>query len=632
MKKILSAAIMLLTLINIFYAKENTIKINPPKPHPGDEVTITYNPEGTPLSSAASIEMRVYPWANDVEGNLEKMTSVDMKKEGEVWMAKFSGSGMTDIAAILFISENKMDNNEKNGYFVNFYNNDGSERKGAKIGHAIAISSMDWARNILNVNLDFKKAKIEMEEAFNIDPSLKKKNFDAYILALLLANKENKAAAPALLQSEINWFASCKDLTDEEYEILVLDCKKFRMAEKEKEVTEQAISKYPNGKVAFLKKIDSIVIDENAAAEIEKLDKLFPEKRKSDEYRNFIRRVIDENKMDYLKDIVTKNIWLIENQSICNYILNGALTLSVDQQFLQIVNSKFRALINKEFSRPLSERENTVSEKQEAGKRQMNFAYSAFLYGKILGILHQAEKAAEVFEEAAKIIPPERMSAKYFEWYVQNLIESNQFEKAGPLLETSIKLGKATEKVKTLSKDYYVKKQGSDAGYEDYFAGLTGKAKNKMEDEIKGKLTNKPAPEFTLKDFSGKEVKLSDFKGKTVILDFWATWCGFCKASFPVMKKLIEKYSGNDKIIFVFIDTFERIDNPVEVASKYLKDNNYPFYSLSDKENKVAELYGVKGIPAKIFIDKNGNLRLFSAGFNESSFADEIDYMINYLK
>jgi thiol-disulfide isomerase/thioredoxin len=632
MKKVFLLIILVFGFINVLYAKDNSVKISPQKPKPGDEVTITYNPEGTPFANAGSMEMRVYPWSNNVEGNLEKMSSVEMKKEGQVWSGKFKSTNMTDIAVILFVSDNKMDNNERNGYFVNFYNNDGSERPGTKIGHANAISSMDWARNILNHNLDFKKAKTEMEEAFKADPSLKKRNFDAYILVLLLSNKEDKAAAPAILKNEVDWFAAQKDLTDDEYEVLVTDCKKFRMAEKEKEVTEQAVSKYPKGKVAFMQKIESIAIDNNAAAEIEKLDKEFPEKRESDEYRNFVRKAIDGNKVAYLKDIVTKNTWLIENQSICTYILNGALTLSIDPQFLQTVNGKFRELINKALSRPLSERENTVSEKQEAGKRQMNFAYSAFLYGKILGILHQTEKAADAFEEAAKIIPPEKMSAKYFEWYVQNLIESSQFEKAGKLIETSIKLGKATEKVKALSKDYYVRKQGSEAGYEDYYAGLTGKAKNKLEEDLKGKLTNKPAPEFMLKDFNGKEVKLSDFKGKTVILDFWATWCGFCKASFPSMKKLIEKYAGNANIKFVFVDTFERIDNPVEAATKYLKDNDYPFYVLSDKENKVAELFGVKGIPAKVFIDKYGNQRLFSAGFNEAAFVDEIDYMINLLK
>jgi thiol-disulfide isomerase/thioredoxin len=126
-------------------------------------------------------------------------------------------------------------------------------------------------------------------------------------------------------------------------------------------------------------------------------------------------------------------------------------------------------------------------------------------------------------------------------------------------------------------------------------------------------------------------------KGKTVILDFWATWCGPCKASFPAMQMAVNKYKDDPNVKFLFIHTWEKTATPTKDAGDYIKSQNYNFEVLMDnkdpetKINKVVSDYKVNGIPSKFVIDPQGNIRFNLMGFEGSNEAavDEISMMID---
>lgn len=134
--------------------------------------------------------------------------------------------------------------------------------------------------------------------------------------------------------------------------------------------------------------------------------------------------------------------------------------------------------------------------------------------------------------------------------------------------------------------------------------------KKKYNDAVFAKYGALMAKGFALKNLKEEVVSLSSLRNKVVVIDFWATWCIPCKASFPAMQKLADKYKGDTSVVFLFIDVWENkpFQKMKEAAAKLMTEGEYNFTVLLDTENKVVTDYRVLGIPAKFVVDKNGNL------------------------
>ena len=113
----------------------------------------------------------------------------------------------------------------------------------------------------------------------------------------------------------------------------------------------------------------------------------------------------------------------------------------------------------------------------------------------------------------------------------------------------------------------------------------------------------KPANlDFTFKDLDGKNVPLSSFKGKVVLLNFWATWCGPCKAEIPIFVELQDKYK--DDLVIVGFSVDDTADKARAFATQY--KINYPIL-LGEGREELQEAYGpIWGIPASFIISKEG--------------------------
>ncbi len=113
------------------------------------------------------------------------------------------------------------------------------------------------------------------------------------------------------------------------------------------------------------------------------------------------------------------------------------------------------------------------------------------------------------------------------------------------------------------------------------------------------------APDFTVYDADGNEVKLSDFIGKPVVLNFWASWCGPCKSEMPEFEEVYREL-GED-IQFMMVNMTDGSRETQEIASEYIAENGYSFPVFYDNDMDAAITYGVSAIPMTLFIDAEGN-------------------------
>ena len=107
--------------------------------------------------------------------------------------------------------------------------------------------------------------------------------------------------------------------------------------------------------------------------------------------------------------------------------------------------------------------------------------------------------------------------------------------------------------------------------------------------------------DFTLTSITGEKKSLSDYRGKTVLLNFWATWCPPCRSEMPSMEDLYKKMDKNSFEILAV-----NIQEDKKTVEDFINRNRYTFPVLLDEKGEAASIYQIRSIPTTFLLDKNG--------------------------
>src|SRR5436190_18111544 len=159
---------------------------------------------------------------------------------------------------------------------------------------------------------------------------------------------------------------------------------------------------------------------------------------------------------------------------------------------------------------------------------------------------------------------------------------------------------------------------------------LAGSPNSAAEDAAAdAKAAGKAAPlTFTLKDMNGVDVKLASFKGKPIVVNFWATWCGPCRAEIPSLVELNTQYGEQGKDVVILGIS---VDDPIEKLKPYATQMkmNYPVL-VGNGRDDVQDAFGpLWGIPVTVFIDREGRIAKKHSGIaSKEQFEQEIKALL----
>lgn len=617
--------VVLLFSFQIFSQNERLI-IKTEKPGSGKTFEFVYNPAGGPLESSEDITFTVF-YFGETDFFAEEIFPEKVNNE-------YHTSFVTDKKAsgfLLRINEDDIiDNNNKKGFPVLFYNENGEIAKYAYGGLADAFAQ--WGEYFAGLERNTDSALYYYEKEVNNYPELNNKYNFSYLLNLFAAKGEE--AVPQI-KSKIEEYEKLENLSTEQLLSLFSIYNRMKESEKAMSYIDKIKEQDPKGNYVQNQRYRSISSEKDVNKKLELLEQFlsdFPDGNYTENaLGNVLSALIGEKRFGEAKNLIEKYDGMFFSTSL-NTVAWGFAEKKENLEFATFLALEGIKIARSVVESPKKSKPAYMTKTEFKNSNKNNLAMVLDTYGYILLLNGNNEDALKYIEEA--YVLSNGKDGDINNNYVEVLIKTGNNKKAIEVLTNIVSAGNGNEELKLIFKELYKSEFGNDKDFEKKYTQLEAPYFEKLRKQYEGKLISEPAPKFSLVDLSGNSVKLEDYKGKVVIIDFWATWCGPCISSFPGLQKTVNNYKDANDVQFLFINSWENVADKKKNASDFMNKNNYSLYVLMDEDNSVISSFKVDGIPTKFVIDKNGNIRFKSVGFSGSTdkLVTELTMMIEMVR
>lgn len=627
----------------------------------GSTVSITYCSDSTKLKGENTIKGVVYFWQH----YSWRAADLKLNKNGNIWTSDVKIPEDAALVACKFYAGKKSDTGPVESNYVQFVLKPGNQpTPSSYIGWGLlrGVSTQEFSipgyvtDSTHYIGNDVLRYWYNQEMQYSPSEYTKVYYYAAKTLAIMQPDKINPGIVKTV--KDVIKADSLGQLSEEDLMTCIGVARSYLNNDSLAKVLEKrALAKYPDG----------IVARDN---ELYRLFRVADNDQKEKELAIFLKRFPTAK----FENTHTENTWLYYGKIFQSVIYNqiikhnnyALLTQYIHDSpyemlatyFWHIVQIPYKnklmtaqklrpyadLIMNEIFNRPQKIDQMVYSPAEWIEKNYSDRKDALLAYAKVLEETGSSDQAMKWLT----IIEPyyENKSSDFSDFYISMLPKFGQSDKILPLIKASVHENAASPQMLDILKKDYVAQKGSEAGFDNYVNGLKNQTEVAAErEELKKAIIKQPIKLFKVEKLNGGFVDMGAMKGKIIVLDFWATWCAPCKAAMPGMQMAVNKYKNDKDVAFFFVATMETDPKYKEKIRAFIKEKNYNFDVLVDgsKNGKLpnevvyenySKTFHFSGIPQKMIIDGDGNLRWLSTGYfgRPSALADEISYIIELIR
>lgn len=503
------------------------------------------------------------------------------------------------------------------------------------------------------------------EKDFSLHPAIKRKYSRFYLATFDIYDTNDKTR----YREELNRFAHYPDLTEWE----LLDVKRYYAligeADSSKKYEKEVFDRYPNGswaiQVKSLQQAIQIDKEKDAAKQWEMylrfkrtFTSAFPDdftrKRMNDRQGQLLRSMVtgfsdrndlktweaEVNSLDEASRFFTyrRTAVFIAEKVKLSFQTKGPVasgpfkpesalwqSTAREEQLLDYGGRLARESSDwyrKYLDAPLDKgNESHLTDQEIRSRRSLQLALALDAWAQVLTLQQKPAEALEILREAVKL--SNYAEPDINEHFIELLVRTNQVDEARREASKVVLLARSTPAIQQF---YQATAKDSSRAY----------VVANLEKQLRKEMVHEVMPGISLVDRQGKTVSLSQLRGKTLILDFWATWCAPCIFGMEAMADVVDRYKSRNDVVFLFVNT-ERIGEETKKrVSRKLESLGYTFDVFYDPENQAIKGLKIQALPTLLVVDANGKLRFRHTGIELTSgrqqLADELTAMIELVR